>query len=57
MKHCKKSYKCSYGNAFEKYLCAYRENMEEQEPCPALSEHWEEIIDTFQTEPLERIKK
>ena len=29
MKHCKKSHKCPYGNAFEKNVCAYDENLKE----------------------------
>ena len=27
MKHCKRSHKCPYGNAFEKNVCAYDKNL------------------------------
>lgn len=45
MKHCNESHKCPYGNAFEKGLCAYRENMNEYDLCPSLLENWEDVID------------
>lgn len=45
MKHCKRSYDCPYGNAFEKGLCAYDENLNEYDACPYLLENWESIID------------
>lgn len=45
MKHCKKSHKCPYGNAFEKNVCAYDENLNEYDVCPYLLENWDYIID------------
>lgn len=45
MKRCNKSHECPYGNAFEKGLCAYRENMNEYDLCPSLLENWEDVID------------
>lgn len=44
MKHCKKSHKCPYGNAFKKNICAYDENLNEYDVCPYLLENWDSII-------------
>lgn len=44
MKHCKRSYKCPYGSAFEKNVCAYDENLNEQDECPYLLKNWDSII-------------
>ena len=44
MKHCNKSHKCPYGNAFEKNVCAYDENLNEYDVCPYLLENWDSII-------------
>lgn len=50
MKHCDKSNKCPYGNAYISNLCAYNENMEEYELCPYIMENWENIIDELTKE-------
>lgn len=44
MKHCNRSSQCPYGNAFEKDLCAYHENMHEYDLCPYLLKNWDYII-------------
>lgn len=44
MKHCKRSHKCPYGNAFEKNVCAYDKNLNEDDACPYLLENWDSII-------------
>lgn len=50
MKHCNKSHKCPYGNAFEKGFCAYRENMNEYDLCPYLLKNWDYIINELTKE-------
>ena len=45
MKHCKRSHKCPYGNAFKKNVCAYDENLNEYDVGPCLLENWDYIID------------
>ena len=50
MKHCKRSHKCPYGNAFEKNVCAYDENLNEYDVCPYLLENWDYIIDELAKE-------
>lgn len=50
MKHCKKSHKCPYGNAFEKNVCAYDKNLNEYDVCPYLLENWDYIIDELTKE-------
>ena len=55
MKHCNKSHECPYGNAFEKGLCAYRENMNEYDLCPSLLENWEDVIDELFFELKEEV--
>lgn len=50
MKHCERSYKCQYGNAFEKNVCAYRDNLNEYDICPYLFENWDYIIDKLTKE-------
>jgi len=47
MKHCNKSHKCPYGNAFEEGLCAYKKDLNEYDLCPSLLENWEKIIDDY----------
>lgn len=55
MKRCNKSHECPYGNAFEKGLCAYRENMNEYDLCPSLLENWEDVIDELFFELKEEV--
>ncbi len=45
MKHCERSHNCPYGNAFEKNVCAYDKNLNEDDACPYLLENWDYIID------------
>ena len=47
MKHCKRSHKCPYGSAFEKNVCAYDENLNENDACPYLLGNWDSIILNF----------
>lgn len=50
MKHCKRSHKCPYGNAFEKDICAYNANLNEYDVCPYLLENWDYITDELTKE-------
>ena len=48
MKTCKNARKCCYGYIYNPDKCAYKDDMEENDPCPKMIEECENIIDKLE---------
>lgn len=48
MKTCKNARNCQWGNCYKPNQCAYKETMNEYDPCPKILENWEGMINKLQ---------